>query len=167
MTGTGPCPAGPLGAEGPPGPPTLTTLLREWVKEDPILNKHFFMADYNGGTYFLTMCNNSTLEVQASGYAIVWIPNEMSQDKRILIYYHGYGQVFGYNHGGKTLGYLRREDPLFIEKLRKLLVEGHDAIHKATNCKIEGEGNPEHIAKYYDGDPVYEVVSSAAELVEL
>lgn len=141
---------GQPGAEGPPGPPTLETLIREWVKEDPILRDHLFFTEYNEGTYIETRCDWSRKVNQHrypitggrpgnvhSGYSLALFPSEGSHDKRIMIFYHGQG--VGDEKAAKVRGYLRREDPHFIEKLRESIILEHDALFDITEYRIKWE----------------------------
>lgn len=147
--GMGPCPAGHLGPEGPPGPPHLIDLIREWIKEDKILSEHFFFEEYQEGTYISTRCDWTSqigqhrfpMKGEAWGWSIVLVPSQNNKKRGVVVYYHGLevlapGQQ---NAEAKTRGYLKPEDPLFFTKLRHFLILGHDGLFGETNCKIEWE----------------------------
>lgn len=126
------------GEIGEPGPPTLEALIREWVKEDPILSKHFFFTTWTEGTYIETRCPFTYTQ---PGWSLAMLPNEEETDKRVMILYHGLrskvGETLLGDYSAKLRGYLKKEDPKFIEKLRYFLVRGHDALQKETGCKIK------------------------------
>lgn len=136
------CDKGPEGEEGPPGPITLVTLIREWIKEDPILSKHFFFTEYEEGTYLETRCdwshkiNQHSVDPKHTGYSLALFPHERYTDKRVMVFYHGreYDEAFS-----RVRGYLKRENPHFIESLRKWLILGHDSLCDITKCKIKWE----------------------------
>ena len=125
----------------PPGPPTLITLLKEWIKGDPILRPHFYLVDWNDGTYIETKCNFSLQQKLEHGYALACFPNgrwiapatipEGRDPHKIAVFYHG--------EEPRIRGYLTKEDPLFFEKLREFLILGHDGLFEVTNCKIQYE----------------------------
>lgn len=127
-------------------PPRLVDLIREWLREDPTLNEHLFFTNWKEGTYIETLCNWSERRARgpnSGGYSLALLPNQESQDNRILIFYHGNDglqstppEMFG---GAKVRGYLRPEDPQLFTKLREFLILGHDGLFQATNCKIKWE----------------------------
>lgn len=133
------CPSGPLGAEGPPGPPTLLALIREWIEEDPTLKKHFHISrTWNEGCYIETDCTHK--HILDGGWSIARFPPEESEDKRIMVFHHGQRRYNKENSDAvKVRGYLKREDPQFLEKLRDFMVRAHDAISDRTNCRIKYE----------------------------
>lgn len=124
----------------PPGPPTFITLVREWIREDPILNCHIHLVDWTEGTYVQTNCKAPQRKLEY-GYTLALFPNgewyapagtgKSDDPSKIKIFYHDDSHKF------QTRGYLRREDPLFFEKLRENLILSHDIIQDVTNCMIK------------------------------
>jgi hypothetical protein len=119
----------------PQGPPTFITLLKEWLREDPTLRPHFYLVGWEDGTYIQTRCNNSLQQKLEHGYALACVQNEGHEIRKhpntVSIFYHG--------DEPRVRGYLRKEDPLFFDKLRSFLILGHDGLYEATNCKIKYE----------------------------
>lgn len=124
----------------PQGPPTFITLLKEWLKEDPDLRDHVYLVDWNEGTYIQTRCGSTLQQKLEHGYALALFPNGVwyapsgtgkSDDPgKISVFYHG-------DDAPRIRGYLRREDPLFFDKLRENLIIAHDGIQDVTSCKIK------------------------------
>jgi hypothetical protein len=116
----------------PPGPPTFIALLKEWLREDPLLKPHFYLIGWEDGTYIHTRCNSSLQQKLEHGYALACFPRNEHEHKswpKVTIFYHG--------EEPRVRGYLKKEDPLFFDKLREFLILGHDGLHEVTNCSIK------------------------------
>lgn len=139
------------GTEGPPGPPTLETLIRMWIEEDPTLKRHLYVNDqFTEGMYIETKCPQN--RIADWGYGLALIPYWRDPESRVILYYHGSkrsAKSLQFQEGGtKIKGYLRKEDPQFLQKLRDHLVRGHDVLYDRTECRIKW--------KYGDLLPDYE-----------
>jgi hypothetical protein len=128
-------------------PPRLVDLIREWLKEDPTLNEHFFFTSWKEGAYIETLCNwgeRNAKTKNSGGYSLALLPSQETEDSRIMVFYHGFDRTTQKqnnddSYAAKVRGYLRPEDPQLFTKLREFLILGHDGLFDVTNCKIKWE----------------------------
>jgi hypothetical protein len=118
--------------------PSLTDIINEWMRGDPLLCQHFRWewpkpkGKYDLDCFYIGICNKLDMTSYAVGF-VGTSPSKLYIDQTLTWEWTVKEDVVGRRQ--PNIRYFP-EDPQFFEKLKAGLIAGHNSLSSITKCTM-------------------------------